>query len=179
MLPNLEHNILPHQAKALLDAGSLLANSNIGGVLELDAGSECTNEVFIEDCSVENLKCLMVYFQRKVTIRNCNFKSASFNFCYFFGGLTIENCTFDEYLDFESGGHNDSGPIMIRGNQFKGFVNFCDCWFTGKVFIENNNFEKGTNICSNEQLVSFDIPLSLGVNTGDLAVQGECRAEER
>ena len=179
MLPNPENNISFHQAKALLDTGRPLTKSSINGILELDGGSECNNEVLIEDCFVENLKCLMVYFQRKVTIRNCNFKSASFNFCYFLGGLTIENCIFNEYLDFESGGHNDSGPIIIRENHFKGFVNFCDCWFTGQVFIENNTFEKGTNICSTKQFVSFDIPLCLGVNTGELTIESESREDPR
>jgi hypothetical protein len=175
MIPNPKSNILSHQANAFLYNGSPLINFSINGVLEIDAGSEWKNEVFIENCIVDNLKCLMVYFQKKVTIKNSYLRDASFNFSFFLGGLIIENCIFDNYLDFEAGGHNDSGSIIIRDNQFKGFVNFFDCWFTGEVYVKNNVFEKGTNISSNDQLVSFDIPIQLALNTGDLLIESECR----
>lgn len=175
MLPNPGINISPYKAKAFLDNGSPLNNFSISGVLEVDAGSEFKNEVCIEDCIIDNLKCLMIYFQKKVTIKNSYLRDASFNFSYFLGGLTIENCTFDNYLNFESGGHNDLGFIVIKNNQFKGFVNFFDCWFTGEVYIEGNVFDKGTNICSNDQLIASDIPMQLALNTGDLFIESECR----
>jgi hypothetical protein len=89
MIPNPEINVLPHQAKVLLDKGSPLNNFSISGVLEIDAGSEWKNEVFIENCIVDNLKCLMIYFQKKVTIKDCYLRDASFNFSYFLGGLLL------------------------------------------------------------------------------------------
>jgi hypothetical protein len=175
MMPNQGNNIFNHQAKAFLDNGKPLINLSISGVLEIDAGSEWKNEVLIENCVVDNLKCLMLHFQKKVTIKNCYVRDASFKFSYFLGGLIIERCTFDNYLDFEAGGHNDSGSIIIRDNRFKGFVNFFDCCFTGEVYVENNVFEKGTNICSKDQLVSFDTPIQLALNIGDLLIESECR----
>jgi len=168
-------NISHHQAKAFLDNGSSLRNYSISGVLEIDAGQDWNKEVVIENCIVENLRCLMVYFQKKVTIKDCYLKNASFNFSYFIGGLVIERCIFNNYLDFEAGGHNDSGSIILRGNQFKGFVNFCDCWFTNEVYVERNVFEKGTNISSKDQLISCDMPMQVVLNSGDLSIESECR----
>ena len=175
MIPNPGNDVPPHEAKVFLDNGSPLSNFSISGVLEIDAGSEWGSEVFIDNCVIDNLKCLMIYFQKKVTIKNSYLRNASFNFSYFLGGLVIENCIFDKYLDFEAGGHNDSGSIVIRNNQFKGFVNFFDCWFTGEVYIKGNVFDKGTNICSNNQLVSSDIPMRLALNAGELTIESECK----
>lgn len=180
MMHNLTNNITPQHAKSILDTGSRLTDFTVNGCIEIDAGSDWEKEIFMENCVIEDFKCLMVYFKKNVTIKDCRFKNASFNFSYFHGGLAIENCTFDEYLDFEAGGHNDLGnSVTIRKNNFKEFVNFFDCWYTGEVIVEENIFNKGTNISSKEQLVSFDIPPRILNNTGDLAVESECRVKGR
>ena len=166
------------EARKILESAIPLINSVVEGVLELDAGEQWSKPVIIENCTIESLTCIMVQFQKHVKIKNCHLKNASFNFSYFVGGLTIENCEFDEYLDFEAGGHNSVGNnIIIRNSQFNGFVNFFDCWFTGEIAICNNTFRRGTNILSKNQLVSFDIPLYLDNNVGDISVESECRNE--
>ncbi|MGY3055759.1 hypothetical protein ACVWYG_003985 [Pedobacter sp. UYEF25] len=122
---------------------------------------------------------MMVYFEKKVTLRNCHFKNAVFNFSYFQKGLIIEDCIFDKYLDFEAGGHNEIGfPIIIKNNEFRNFVNFCDCWFTGEVIIVDNKFLKGTNIQSKDQYLTFDVLPIVENNVGLLNIESECREEE-
>lgn len=167
-------------ASTLLSKGQPLTDLVVSEDLSIDAGEIWNKEVTILNSSIENLTCLMVYFNKPVTFRNCYFKDASFNFSYFQKGLVIENCVFDKYLDFEAGGHNEIGtPIIINNNEFREFVNFCDCWFTGEVEITNNKFIKGTNIASKNQYVSFDIPPVLKDNLGQLDIESECREEER
>lgn len=167
-------------ASALLSNGQPLTDLVVSESLSIDAGKIWNKEVTILNSSIENLTCLMVYFNKPVTFRNCYFKEASFNFSYFQKGLVIENCVFDKYLDFEAGGHNKiDTPIIINNNEFREFVNFCDCWFTGEVEITNNKFVKGTNIASENQYVSFDIPPVLKHNLGQLDIESECREEER
>lgn len=176
MMHNQTSTITDQQAKNILDTGSPLKNFTVNGKIEINAGSEWEKEVIMEDCIIENFNCLMVYFKKAVTIKNCHFKDAAFNFSYFHGGLTIESCTFDKYLDFEAGGHNDLGNLVaITKNHFRGFVNFFDCWYNGEVIIEDNIFEKGTNISSRDQQVSFDIPAEIVNNIGDLKIESECR----
>ncbi len=178
MMHNLTNNITNQKAKSILDTGTPLRSFTVNGKTEINAGSDWEKEVIIEDCTIENFNCLMVYFKKAVTIKNCHFKDAAFNFSYFHGGLTIENCSFDKYLDFEAGGHNNLGNlVVIRKNHFRGFVNFFDCWYTGEVIIEDNIFEKGTNVSSKDQLVSFDIPAKIINNTGEVALESECREE--
>jgi len=46
------------------------------------------------------------------------------------------------------------------------------------MIVEENIFEKGTNISSKEQLVSFDIPAKIINNIGDLSIESECREKE-
>jgi len=171
-----DNEITFKEAKKVLENGITLTNSAVTGVLEITAGSEWNKEITIENCIIENFSCIMVQFYKSIIIRNCHLKNASFNFSYFLGGLTIENCVFDEYLDFEAGGHNSLGnTILIKENRFRGFVNFFDCWFTGEISIYNNTFENGTNILSKEQLVSFDIPVLIENNVGDLGIESESR----
>lgn len=84
-----------------------------------------------------------------------------------------------QYLDFNAGGHNSKGNfIIINGNNFRGFVNFFDCWFNGEIEVSNNVFEKGTNILSKTLWVSFDVPIAVHNNVGDLSIESECRKKE-
>lgn len=165
-------------ASVLLSNGHPLTDLVISEGLNIDGGENWNREVTILNCDIENLTSIMVYFNKSVTFKNCHFKNASFNFSYFQKGLSIENCVFEKYLDFEAGGHNEKGtPIIICNSEFREFVNFFDCWFTGEVEITNNKFVKGTNIASENQYVSFDIPPVLKDNLGQLDIESECREE--
>ena len=175
MISKPDITITAYQAKEILGDGGPLINYRIEGSLEIDSGCDWEKVVLIENCIIENLKCVMVYFQKSVTVKNCHVKDASFSFSYFVGGLIIENCIFDSYLDFQSGGHNDVASISFSNNHFMNFVNFFDCWFTGELILENNTFEKGSNICSKGQLVSFDLPVRSSDDIGDLSIDNECR----
>ncbi|WP_461791406.1 hypothetical protein [Pedobacter sp.] len=167
-------------ASTLIANGYPLTNLIVSESLNIDGGEIWDKEVAFLNCDIENLTCIMVYFNRPVTFKNCHFNNASFNFSYFQKGLTIEDCIFDKYLDFEAGGHNEIGtPIIIKNNEFREFVNFFDYWFTGEVEITNNKFFKGTNIASKNQYISFDIPPVFKENIGLLNLESECREEER
>ena len=177
MIDNSTNKIDHQQAKNILETGSPLRDFTVNGTIYIDAGSEWKKEVLIDHCVIENFKCLMVYFKKNVIIKNSHFKDAAFNFSYFQGGLTIENCTFEKYLDFEAGGHNDlNNLVTIRKNHFISFVNFFDCWYNGEIIVEDNIFEKGTNISSKDQLISFDIPAKVMNNIGDVSIESECRS---
>jgi hypothetical protein len=167
------------EAKAILENGTPLENSTIIGVLNLDFGNDWNKKIVFENCTIENLSCIMIQFKKRITFRHCLLKKASFNFCYFLGGLTIENCSFQSYLDFEAGGHNDlEENILIKDNYFERFVNFFDCWFTGPISVINNEFIKGTNILSKDQYLTVDIPVFSENNVGDLGIESECREED-
>jgi len=168
--------ITSKEALKILDSTLPLMNSTVEGVIELPAGEDWSKPFTIENCTIQKLNCIMVQFHNRVTIKNSYLRHASFNFSYFLGGLTIEGCVFDEYLDFEAGGHNSVGnKIIISDNQFNGFVNFFDCWFTGEISFYNNTFGSGTNILSKEQLISFDIPVLIENNVGNLGIESEGR----
>lgn len=170
--------ITAKEALKILNSSTPLINTNVEGVIELSSGEEWRSPFIIENCTIQKLSCVMVQFHQHVLIKNSYLEDASFNFTYFLGGLTIENCVFDEYLDFEAGGHNSVGNnITISNNQFHGFVNFCDCWFKGEISVYNNTFGGGTNILSKKQLISFDNPLSINNNAGVLDIESECRNE--
>ena len=107
---------------------------------------------------------------------NCHFKKCQFVFTYFLGGLTIDNCTFDNYLDFQAGGHNKTRyPITITNNFFKDFLNFCDCWYEDEVTITNNCFQKGTNLLGKPHNipVTFDKEPFITDNSGKLDLNNE------
>lgn len=168
------NKITAEEAKKVLDTSNALRNFTVTGVLEIWDGGEWNKDIIIEGCIIENFSCIMVQFHRRVIIRNSHIKNASFMFSYFIGGLIIENCVFDKYLDFQAGGHNSVGNMIIfKENIFKGFVNFFDCWFTGEVSIHNNTFEIGTNVLSKKQLISYDAPTTIDNNIGDMGVENE------
>ena len=78
--------------------------------------------------------------------------------------------------DFQAGGHNKNGnPVIILNNNFKGFVNFFDCWYENEVTICNNNFLKGTNILGkpNNISVTFYKKPIIKDNIGQLDLDNE------
>lgn len=179
MTNNPINSISAKEAKKNIDSGIPLRDVFITGILNIGGGSEWDKEIIIENCIIENLFCIGTQFNKHVAMKNTYVKAASFDFCYFIGGLIIDNCVFDEYLDFNAGGHNSKGNfITINGNRFRGFVNFFDCWFNGEISVNNNIFESGTNILSKTLWVSFDVPITAHNNVGDLGIESECRNEK-
>lgn len=178
MIPNPIAIASANEAKKNLISGAPLRDLSITGLLIIEPDEPWEKVVIIENCIIENFNCIMVVFKKQVTIRNSHVKAASFHFCYFTGGLIIENCVFDEYLDFNAGGHNLKGNLVtFNNNHFFGFVNFFDCWYNGEIVVKNNVFEKGTNILSKNLCVSFDIPIIIHDNLGELDIESECSIE--
>jgi hypothetical protein len=134
-------------------------------------------EIVIENCIVECLQISAIAFAKPMKFINCHFNECHFIFTCFLGGLFIDHCTFDHYVDFQSGGHNkDGNPVTITNNEFKGFVNFFDCWYESEVTISNNLFHKGTNLLGklHDIGVTFDIAPTIKDNTGQLDINSEC-----
>ena len=144
--------------------------------LVIDGGTIWNNEIQITDCTIDNINCLCVMFEKPVILKNSLLKNVSFNFSYFKKGLTIENCIFYNYVDFEAGGHNELGNLItIINNEFREFVNFNDCWFTGEVNVSNNIFLKGSNIASKDQYLTFDLSPIIENNIGFTNIESDCR----
>lgn len=171
-----EYNISTEKAFDLLKAGKPVAKSYVGGELKIETNEHWHKEVIFENCIIEDFSGSVTQFEKSVRLANCHFKNCQFVFTYFLGGLTIDNCIFDNYLDFQAGGHNVGGEaVALANNDFKGFVNFFDCWYEGEVSICNNRFEKGTNLLGKPHSISvtFDtIPL-IKENVGQLNLNNE------
>ncbi|MEM6260963.1 MAG: hypothetical protein AAGI38_00540, partial [Bacteroidota bacterium] len=132
----------------------------------------------IKNCELDLLSCVSVTFKKTVKLVNSHFHDCHFTFSYFLKGLKIDQCTFDDYLDFQAGGHNKEGcTITLNNNHFNGFVNFFDCWYESDVLIKGNNFTKGTNLLGkpNNIPVSFDKRLIMANNIGKLDFDTEGR----
>ena len=171
-----KQNISAKKATALLKDGSKLFDLCIEGELKIESTEKWNKQLVIENCLIEYFSGSVTQFEKQVQFINCNFKNCQFVFTYFLGGLTIENCTFDNYLDFQAGGHNQKGnSIIIANNDFKGFVNFFDCIYEDDVIIENNKFQKGTNLLGKP----FNIPVTFNIkpfiekNVGQLDANDE------
>ena len=137
--------------------------------------------VVFENCSVEHFSGSATEFLKPVSFINCHFKKCQFVFTYFLGGLTIDHCIFDNYLDFQAGGHNKTGnPVNITNNEFKEFVNFFDCWYEYEVTISYNNFQKGTNLLGKPYAipVTFEKPAIIKENIGQIDLDIEWEKSE-
>jgi hypothetical protein len=148
----------------------------VDGELKIETFDTWDKEVVFENCIVEYFSGSATQFDKPVRFINCHFKKCQFAFTYFLGGLTIDNCAFDNYLDFQAGGHNKTGnPVIITNNDFKDFVNFFDCWYENEVTISNNQFHKGTNLLSKlyNIPVTFDIEPIIKDNIGQLDLDSE------
>jgi hypothetical protein len=140
----------------------------LGDLIEFD--------VIIRDSVIIFFDCPSVEFKGKVLIENCQIVKSAFNYAYFINGLEIRNSSFKEYVDFEAGGHNENGAIILDENSFNGFVNFFDCWFKGPVIIKGNVFGKGSNLLGNkeeEYKSVFDGIAIIENNTGRVDLDGE------
>lgn len=159
----------------MLYKGLPLVDFFIIGKISIEGITPWNKEIIIQNCIVERFEGNCTTFEKLIKFINTHFKDCRFIFSFFLQGFTIEHCVFDKYLDFQAGGHNQIGnPINIKNNSFLGFVNFCDCWYKSEVYIENNNFHKGTNIQSNEQYITFDVPPVISGNIGQTDIESEC-----
>ncbi len=175
------HNISTERATDLLKDGLPLMNIYVKGKLKIEVSDNWDKEVVFENCIVEKFSAIGQQFDKPVKLTNCHFKNCQFTFVYFLGGLTIDNCTFDNYLDFQAGGHNKAGnPVVISNNDFKYFVNFFDCWYENEVIISNNKFHKGTNLLGRVHNipVTFDIEPIIKDNVGQLDLNNEGEKSE-
>jgi hypothetical protein len=171
-----KHSISFDQANTILIKAQPLVDCYVSGEVRIETHEGWEKEVVLEDCILEYFSGSATQFEKPVRLLNCHFKQCQFIFSYFLGGLTIENCTFENYLDFQAGGHNKNGkPVIITGNQFLGFVNFFDCWYEDEIIIRNNNFQKGTNLLGKpfNIPVTFDVLPIIEENEGQLNLDTE------
>lgn len=176
MTPSPSHRISAEDALAQLRSGQPLRGYSISGNLELPPSETWPQEICLENCLVENLACLSVDFSKLVKLLNCRFANCQFTFSYFLGGLTIDSCYFDDYLDFQAGGHNQGGePVRIVNSRFAAFVNFFDCQYESAVIITDNHFSGGTNLLGKPHNipVTFEVAPLLARNSGQLAADNE------
>jgi hypothetical protein len=176
MLTQPKNSISPESAYDLLKDGRPLTDARIEGYLKIENTQIWDNEVVFENCIIENFSGSVTQFGKPVRLVNCHFKKCHFAFTYFLGGLTIDNCTFDNYLDFQAGGHNKTGnAIIITNNDFKDFVNFFDCWYENEVVLSKNKFHKGTNLLGKPHniAVTFDTQAIIKDNIGQLDLDNE------
>ena len=175
------HNITTERATDLLKDGRPLIDVYVNGELKIEVEENWDKEVVLENCIVEKFSAIGQQFEKPIRLTNCHFKNCQFTFVYFFGGLIIDNCTFDNYLDFQAGGHNKTGnPVIITNNDFKNFVNFFDCWYENEVTISNNKFYNGTNLLGKPHNipVTFDKEAIIKDNIGQLDLDNEGEKSE-
>jgi len=158
----------------MLLGGQPIRNCIVKGKVELPGTRSSRMKIILGNCVVDCFSGSETQFEKPVKLINSHFRNCQFVFSYFIGGLRIENCTFDSYLDFRSGGQNKpESEIVIQNSEFHGFVNFSDCWYQGPVSIIGNRFNRGTNIQSKKQLISFDFAPTIRGNFGLTNIESE------
>jgi len=170
------NKITTERATDLLKDGRPLTDFYVEGKIDLATSFNWEKEVIIENCIVDNLVAVGTEFKEPVRLINSFFKNCNFYASYFTKGLIIDNCTFDNYLEFQAGGHNKNGsPVIITNNNFKDFVNFFDSWYESGVTISKNKFQKGTNVLGNPNNISvtFDVEPIIKDNIGQLDLNNE------
>lgn len=170
-----KHNISAERAIELILDHKSLIDYYICGDLDLYNIRDKLSSNYtltIENCIIKSLNCSGLNFQNQVKLIHSFFDNCSFHSAYFISGLLINGCTFDNYLDFEAGGHNKEGTnFTLINSNFKSFVNFFDCWFQSEVIINNNNFQMGTNLLGFKGLpyeVTFEVDPIIEDNIGIL-----------
>jgi hypothetical protein len=167
-------NISSARAMDLINDGLPLVDAYVNGTILLSGENDWDKEIVIENCIIDYFDINCSTFKKPIRLINTHFKDCRFIFSFFLQGFTIDNCIFDKYLDFQAGGHNQIGCLVtIKNNSFSDFVNFFDCWYKGEVYVTNNTFQKGTNIQSINQYLTFDIPPVITDNVGQIDIEAE------
>lgn len=177
----IKNKITSEKAKSLLKEGLPLIDVSIEGELRIESSDSWDKEIIFENCIIDFFSGTNTQFEKPVKFINCHFKNCHFTYTYFFGGLTIKSCVFDNYLDFQAGGHNKIGnSIILEDNNFNGFVNFFDCWYESEVIITNNQFHNGTNLLGQPHQipVTFDKEPIIKNNLGQLNLDNEGEKNE-
>lgn len=173
---NIKMDIPANEALSLIKSGKPLKNCAIYGEFNLDGLDHFGKKFIAQDCIFESLSGVSSFFSEVFDFTNCQFKKCSFTFSYFLGGLNIDHCIFENYLDFQAGGHNKNESIVsIKNSVFKGFVNFFDCWYEGPIIVKDNDFKEGTNLLGSAEnlTVAFDVKPLIENNNGKLDIDGE------
>lgn len=171
-----KRTISSEEAMTLLIEGRPLIDLSVEGELKIQTSDTWDKEIILENCVIENFSGSSIQFIKQIKLHNCTFKRCQFIFTYFVGGLLIDNCIFNDYLDFQAGGHNKTGnSVIITNNVFNDFVNFFDCWYENEVTISNNHFQKGTNLLGAPLNipVAFDKEPIIKDNIGQLDINDE------
>ncbi|MFN8145159.1 MAG: hypothetical protein U0073_12130 [Bacteroidia bacterium] len=173
-----KHNITADRATDLIMSGQSLVDVFVTGELKLIGLNNFDKSLFASNSIFEYLNAGSSQFTKLVKLSNCELWKCDFAFSYFLGGLEINNCVFENYLDFQAGGHNKDGNVVsIYNSTFKGFVNFFDCRYESEFIISENFFLKGTNLLGkpNGIPVTFDINPKIPNNKGklDLDIEGD------
>jgi hypothetical protein len=179
-----KHNITAARALDLINSNEPIKDVFISGKLSLSGLDNFNKSIILENCIVEYIEGISSQFLKKLEFRNSNFKLCDFTFTYFLGGLDLDCCVFENYLDFQAGGHNKSNSLFsITNCTFKGFVNFFDCWYESQVVIQSNHFIKGTNLLGKDRETGiktrFDILPTVENNVGKLDVGDEGDIESK
>jgi hypothetical protein len=177
-----KHNITADRAMDLIMSGESLIDVFVTGELKLEGIDNFDKSLIASNSIFEYLNALSSQFTQLIKLSNCELRKCDFTFSYFLGGLEIDNCVFENYLDFQAGGHNKDGKaVSINNCTFKGFVNFFDCWYESEFIISENDFQKGTNILGkpNGIPVTFDVSPIIENNKGQLDLDNEGDVESK
>jgi len=174
---HLKKQISSEQAFEMIAAGKTLKDMHVTGVFTCPNIDAFEYVFTAEDCIFEYVYAQNCHFVKPITLKDCIVFKCEFDCAYFLGGLSLDNCVFENYLDFQSGGHNKNGhPFSMIHNTFKGFVNFFDCWYESAVIIKNNDFQKGSNLLGLHATglkTQFDIEPLIENNKGRLDLSDE------
>jgi hypothetical protein len=164
------------EATDLIIYNQVVKDVSISGIINFSNDS-FDHAITFHNCTIKNFQGTNIQFNKQVSFINCKLNICDFSFAYFIGGLEIINCTFENYLDFQCGGHNKSQyHIRLENSIFKGFVNFYDCTYDGPFLVIRNDFQKGTNILGNKNLpyeTSFKLTPVIDFNKGALNLNEE------
>lgn len=75
MTNNPINSISANEAKKNIDSGIPLRDIFIAGILNIENGSEWDKEIIIENCIIENIVCIGMQFNKRVTIKNTYVKA--------------------------------------------------------------------------------------------------------
>ena len=131
-----KHNISAERALDFINSNEPIKDVFITGKLTLTGLDNFDKAIIIDNCIVEYFEGISSQFTKLVKFTNSEFNLCDFTFTYFLGGAEIDNCIFENYLDFQAGGHNqNNNTFSIRNSIFKGFVNFFDCYYESSMVV--------------------------------------------
>ncbi|RYZ81817.1 MAG: hypothetical protein EOP04_23280 [Proteobacteria bacterium] len=113
-----------------------------------------------------------ISFTEEVLIENATLNGIDLFGTWFVGGVIFRNCIFNCYFNWTYGGHNTK-PVIFENCVFKEFANFEDCTFESRFVLRNVEFIEGTNLLGNLESplrVLFEIFPLLENITGNLHV---------